>query len=60
MIRKAKNFSKGVKNTMGLSISKRKPHKSHKTIDSQERVDKCLNCTKPAKECKGDCFGRSN
>lgn len=24
---------------------------------SQAKIDKCLNCTKPAKECKGNCSG---
>lgn len=27
------------------------------TAEPQERVDICLSCTKPAKECKGKCFG---
>lgn len=28
------------------------------TVSEQRKIDKCLNCTKPASECKGDCFGR--
>lgn len=24
-------------------------------ISEQRKIDKCLNCTKPASECKGDC-----
>lgn len=58
MIRNAKNITKGIKGTTSLSFRKHTPHKHHKTIDSQERVNMCLNCTKPAKECKGNCFGR--
>ena len=25
------------------------------SISEQRKIDKCLNCTKPARECKGDC-----
>lgn len=25
------------------------------TVAEQRKIDKCLNCTKPARECKGDC-----
>lgn len=56
MIRKARNFSCGVKGTTALDTIKHKPHRPHKTIDSEERVNICLNCTKPASQCKGDCF----
>lgn len=32
--------------------------KEHKlTREEQRRIDKCLNCTKPASECKGECGG---
>lgn len=27
------------------------------SVAEQRRIDKCLNCTKPAEECKGDCGG---
>lgn len=56
MIKKARNFLSGVKGTTQLATSKHKPHKHHQTIDSEEKVKMCLNCTKPASECKGDCF----
>jgi hypothetical protein len=57
MVKKAKNFLMGVKATTQLYGTKKVPHKHHRTIDSQEKIDMCLNCTKPAKECKGKCFG---
>ena len=28
------------------------------TAEPQERIAICLSCTKPAKQCKGDCFWR--
>lgn len=27
------------------------------SVAEQRRIDKCLNCTKPVEECKGDCGG---
>ena len=60
MIRKALNAMQGIKATTQLHQRTTTPHKKHRTVDSQERVDVCLNCTKPARECKGDCFGRSH
>lgn len=26
------------------------------SVSEQRKIDKCLNCTKPAEKCKGDCF----
>ena len=48
-----------------MKTIKKKPTKNNKqknnsTIDNYERVNICLTCTKPAKDCKGNCFGRSN
>ena len=60
MIKKAKNFLKGVKGTTSINVRQKNPHKHHRTVDSQDKIDVCLNCTKPARECKGDCFGRNN
>jgi phosphopantetheine adenylyltransferase len=59
MIKKAKNILRGVKATTDFSREHR-PHKHHRTIDSQDKIDTCLNCTKPASKCKGDCYGRSH
>lgn len=59
MIKKAMNARKGIKGTTQLHERQKKPKKHHRTIDSQERVNLCLTCTKPAKLCKGDCFGRN-
>lgn len=28
---------------------------AHPVYDNQDRIDKCLNCQKPANKCKGDC-----
>ena len=38
-----------------MTISKGEPRERKTTVAEQRRIDKCLNCTKPAKECKGDC-----
>lgn len=48
-----------------MKTDKKKSTKTYKqkhnsTIDNEERVNICLTCTKPAKDCKGNCFGRSN
>lgn len=57
MVRKSLN---AIKVKTVFNERKHKPHKHHETGESQERIDKCLNCTKPASKCKGDCFGRNN
>lgn len=38
---------------------KYKPNQKHFGGDKQDRIDICLTCNKPAKKCKGLCFGRS-
>lgn len=40
---------------MTLPQGAKKEHKT--TREEQRRIDKCLNCTKPASECKGKCGG---
>jgi hypothetical protein len=60
MIKKSLNPLKGIKSTSQFGVTKYVPHKKTRTIDQQDRIDICLTCTKPARECKGDCFGRSN
>jgi hypothetical protein len=60
MIKKPKNYISGVKAKTQLYETRKVPHSKHRTIDSQARIDICLNCTKPASECNGNCFGRSN
>lgn len=60
MVRKSLNALNGVKVKTVFHERQHKPHKHHETGESQERIAKCLNCTKPARECKGDCWGRSN
>lgn len=41
---------------MTLSRGAKKERKV--TVSEQRKIDRCLNCTKPANECKGECFGR--
>lgn len=36
-----------------LPIGGKKDRKT--TVSEQRKIDKCLNCTKSARECKGDC-----
>ena len=57
MIKKAKNISKGVKVKTQLYETKSAPHKKHRTQESQDKIEICLSCTKPASQCKGNCFG---
>lgn len=60
MVRKSLNVLNGVKVNTVFHERKHTPHKQHTTAGSQEQIEKCLNCTRPAKECKRDCWGRSN
>jgi hypothetical protein len=56
MIKKAKSFLYGIK---GTTQTQNKISKKNKTgAEPQSRIDICLNCTKPASECKGNCFGQ--
>lgn len=58
MVRKSLNALSGIKCTTVLYERQHNPHKQHYTTESKERIDKCLNCTKPAIECKGNCYGK--
>jgi hypothetical protein len=58
MMKKSKSLVRGVKGNTPKSHRTHKPHKHHHTIDSEERVNVCLSCKKPASECKGNCFGK--
>ena len=58
MIKKARNILKGVKGTTQTHERLSSPHK--RVAEPQERINICLSCTKPVKDCKGDCFGRSS
>lgn len=63
MVRKSLNVSTGIKCDDTFVARVHKKHKTPKfynTGDRQERIDKCLSCTKPAEECRGSCFGRSS
>ena len=55
---RAKNILNGIKGTIETEPPKTKKRKRNRyTAEPQERVDICLTCNKPAKECKGKCFG---
>jgi hypothetical protein len=56
MIKKAMNVTSGLKVAKDEGDKKHKPHKHHYTSESVFRIQTCLNCTKPASECKGKCF----
>ena len=56
-MKKSFNPQKGIKVKTVFNETKHTPHKKHRTPESQERIDICLSCTKPASECKGKCFG---
>ena len=51
---RTRNIVYGVKGSTEISINKKKKKKY--TAEPQRRIDICLSCTKPAKECKGKCF----
>lgn len=51
------NIIIGVKGTTQIDTKKDKATEKRYTTEPQERVNICLNCTKPASECKGQCFG---
>lgn len=57
MIKKSLNACKVIKVKTQLYETRKVPHKKHRTIDSQQRIDMCLSCTKPMSECKGNCWG---
>ena len=60
MVRKSLNARNGVKANRVLHERKHNPHKHHENSETQEQINHCLDCTKPAKQCKGDCYGRRN
>lgn len=55
MMIRNKNILKGIKGTTQLAEEKPKKRK-YVHGDGPLRREKCLNCTKPASECKGECF----
>ena len=57
MVRKSLNALKGVKVKTVFHERQHKPHKHHEKSEIKDQIKECLNCTKPAKECKGQCFG---
>lgn len=57
MVRKAMNILQGIKATSVPPSNKGKKYNQNIGIDPKDRIDICLACKKPAKECKGNCFG---
>lgn len=51
------NVTNGIKGTTQIENKYNKPTPKRYTAEPQERVNICLSCTKPASECKGQCFG---
>ena len=60
MIRKSLNTSKSIKGSTDFNESKPIKRKSRFSEESQQEIYNCLHCKKPASECKGNCYGRSN
>ena len=55
MIKRTIRPYEGIKTFVDVEEKKQKPKKY--TKEPQSRINTCLNCTKPASECKGKCFG---
>jgi hypothetical protein len=55
MQKKSYNTTRGVKCKIATNEKRAKP-KRKIGADTLEQINICLTCTKPAKECKGDCF----
>jgi hypothetical protein len=41
--------------TLLTEIDERKVKRDNHPQEYQTQINKCLNCTKPASKCKGDC-----
>ena len=50
------SWVKGIKASDPLTIGRKRKRKAEMLLATQEKIDKCLNCTKSAKECKGNCI----
>lgn len=57
MVKKGMSIVRGIKGTTQFAERLQTPHKRHQKPAEDERIKICLNCTKPARECKGKCFG---
>ena len=57
MIKKSLNAMSGVKGIIETTPKGYKRKKLQNDRPSNMQREICLNCKKPAKECKGDCFG---
>jgi hypothetical protein len=52
-----RNITSGIKGTTQIRNKRGKGDGKRYTTEPQNRVDICLTCTKPARECKGNCWG---
>lgn len=55
MIKKSIKVLQGIKGSTQTAQRVSSPHRT--VAEPQSRIDICLSCTKPASECKGNCFG---
>lgn len=55
---KNKSVLYGLKGT--TCLVEKKPKKKRIGGDSMTRREQCCNCTKPAEECKGNCFEKKS
>ena len=56
MVRKSYRTIEGIKCKTLFYENKRKVGKKSTPTEKQEKIDKCLNCTKSIEECKGNCW----
>lgn len=55
-MKRAGRYITSIKNTLCPAIKKSDYRQQYRTIDSEEKIKTCLNCTKPESECNGNCF----
>lgn len=58
MVRKSLNAFEGIKCSTVFDGNTKKKKPKRYTAESPLRIKNCLNCTKPAKDCKGNCYGK--
>ena len=58
MVRKSLRVMSGVKVKTNLGEKKSNGNKDKLPYESPTKIKNCLNCDKPAEECKGNCYGR--
>lgn len=58
MVKKSFTSKTVIKGNTGFVENKVNGQRDRFPNESPLKILQCLNCTKPAKECKGNCFGR--